>query len=112
TREHTTHAAGPVSQPQWSKNECGRRSASTTDSAATATSCMSAAFQRTVRSTARWSHSAPCGYPQGRGRLAQLVRAPALQAGGPRFEPGTAHHAKALQAPRYAGHTISHKRCG
>ena len=25
------------------------------------------------------------------GRLAQLVRAPALQAGGPRFEPGTAH---------------------
>jgi hypothetical protein len=27
-----------------------------------------------------------------RGRLAQLVRAPALQAGGPRFEPATAHH--------------------
>src|SRR5260370_39963572 len=26
------------------------------------------------------------------GRLAQLVRAPALQAGGPRFEPATAHH--------------------
>lgn len=26
-----------------------------------------------------------------RGRLAQLVRAPALQAGGPRFEPATAH---------------------
>jgi hypothetical protein len=25
------------------------------------------------------------------GRLAQLVRAPALQAGGPRFEPATAH---------------------
>src|SRR6516165_4071044 len=29
---------------------------------------------------------APCG------RLAQLVRAPALQAGGRRFEPCTAHH--------------------
>ena len=28
------------------------------------------------------------------GRLAQLVRAPALQAGGPRFEPGTAHPSK------------------
>ena len=28
------------------------------------------------------------------GRLAQLVRAPALQAGGPRFEPGTAHSPK------------------
>src|SRR5271157_6280602 len=27
-----------------------------------------------------------------RGRLAQLVRAPALQAGGRRFEPCTAHH--------------------
>ena len=26
-----------------------------------------------------------------RGRLAQLVRAPALQAGGRRFDPGTAH---------------------
>ena len=26
------------------------------------------------------------------GRLAQPVRAPALQAGGPRFEPATAHH--------------------
>src|SRR5580658_10804316 len=26
------------------------------------------------------------------GRLAQSVRAPALQAGGPRFEPATAHH--------------------
>jgi hypothetical protein len=26
------------------------------------------------------------------GRLAQLVRAPALQAGGPRFEPAIAHH--------------------
>src|ERR1700733_11130806 len=26
------------------------------------------------------------------GRLAQLVRAPALQAGGPRFDPATAHH--------------------
>ena len=26
------------------------------------------------------------------GRLAQPVRAPALQAGGPQFEPGTAHH--------------------
>ena len=26
------------------------------------------------------------------GRLAQLVRAPALQAGGPRFKPVTAHH--------------------
>jgi hypothetical protein len=31
------------------------------------------------------------------GRLAQLVRAPALQAGGPRFEPATAHHAAASQ---------------
>ncbi len=29
------------------------------------------------------------------GRLAQLVRAPALQAGGPRFEPATAHHIQA-----------------
>ncbi len=28
------------------------------------------------------------------GRLAQLVRAPALQAGGRRFEPCTAHHSK------------------
>ena len=28
------------------------------------------------------------------GRLAQLVRAPALQAGGPRFEPGTAHRSE------------------
>ena len=31
-----------------------------------------------------------------RGRLAQLVRAPALQAGGPRFEPATAHHVNAM----------------
>src|SRR5712675_2441346 len=29
------------------------------------------------------------------GRLAQLVRAPALQAGGRRFEPCTAHHSRA-----------------
>ncbi len=29
----------------------------------------------------------------GHGRLAQLVRASALQAEGPRFEPATAHHA-------------------
>ena len=38
------------------------------------------------------------------GRLAQLVRAPALQAGGPRFEPGTAHSvgldAEELAPPR------------
>ncbi len=32
-----------------------------------------------------------------RGRLAQLVRAPALQAGGRWFEPGIAHHSKPLQ---------------
>ena len=30
------------------------------------------------------------------GRLAQLVRAPALQAGGPRFEPATAHQPMTL----------------
>jgi hypothetical protein len=30
------------------------------------------------------------------GRLAQPVRAPALQAGGPQFEPATAHHSKPL----------------
>ena len=30
--------------------------------------------------------------PRFEGRLAQLVRAPALQAGGRRFEPCTAHH--------------------
>jgi hypothetical protein len=30
------------------------------------------------------------------GRLAQLVRAPALQAGGRRFEPCTAHHLRAF----------------
>ena len=30
------------------------------------------------------------------GRLAQLVRAPALQAGGRRFEPCTAHHPKCV----------------
>jgi hypothetical protein len=32
-----------------------------------------------------------------RGRLAQLVRAPALQAGSPRFESVTAHHALLFQ---------------
>ena len=31
------------------------------------------------------------------GRLAQPVRAPALQAGGPQFEPATAHHGKDSQ---------------
>ncbi len=31
-------------------------------------------------------------YDESAGRLAQLVRAPALQAGGRRFEPCTAHH--------------------
>src|SRR2546425_1591754 len=31
-------------------------------------------------------------YDESVGRLAQLVRAPALQAGGRRFEPCTAHH--------------------
>src|ERR1051326_5274277 len=40
------------------------------------------------------------------GRLAQLVRAPALQAGGPRFESVSAHHAN-----RYITHKIrSHGR--
>jgi hypothetical protein len=34
------------------------------------------------------------------GRLAQLVRAPALQAGGRRFEPCTAHHSRLAQAPQ------------
>src|SRR6202022_2214171 len=33
------------------------------------------------------------------GRLAQLVRAPALQAGGPRFEPVPAHHTLHRLAP-------------
>jgi hypothetical protein len=33
------------------------------------------------------------------GRLAQLVRAPALQAGGRRFEPCTAHHLNGLRLP-------------
>src|SRR5471030_2763597 len=33
------------------------------------------------------------------GRLAQLVRAPALQAGGPRFEPASAHHDRHLPFP-------------
>jgi hypothetical protein len=32
------------------------------------------------------------------GRLAQLVRAPALQAGGPRFEPATAHQARGFES--------------
>jgi hypothetical protein len=32
-----------------------------------------------------------------RGRLAQLVRAPALQAGGRRFEPCTAHHPRSFR---------------
>src|SRR6266496_6122038 len=31
-------------------------------------------------------------YDESAGRLAQMVRAPALQAGGRRFEPCTAHH--------------------
>jgi hypothetical protein len=31
----------------------------------------------------------------GTGRLAQMVRAPALQAGGPWFDPATAHHGSA-----------------
>src|SRR6266545_4982126 len=35
------------------------------------------------------------------GRLAQLVRAPALQAGGPQFEPGTAHHSSDFDYGRY-----------
>ena len=37
-----------------------------------------------------------------RGRLAQLVRAPALQAGGPRFEPGTAHWSESLEITHVA----------
>jgi hypothetical protein len=36
-----------------------------------------------------WRHDET---PGGEGRLAQLVRAPALQAGGRRFESCTAHH--------------------
>jgi hypothetical protein len=35
------------------------------------------------------------------GRLAQLVRAPALQAGGRRFESCTAHHINQLLAVYY-----------
>ena len=37
------------------------------------------------------------------GRLAQLVRAPALHAGGRWFEPGIAHHIKPLWPLRLQG---------
>jgi hypothetical protein len=36
-----------------------------------------------------------------RGRLAQLVRAPALQAGGRRFEPCTAHQTSSYPSVSY-----------
>src|SRR5258708_28526841 len=42
-------------------------------------------------------------YDESVGRLAQLVRAPALQAGGRRFEPCTAHHPS---APPFRGDIV------
>ena len=52
--------------------------------------------------------------PKPEGRLAQLVRAPALQAGGRRFEPCTAHHftqrlRQVIGMPKVA---VSVKACG
>src|SRR5262249_12507410 len=41
---------------------------------------------------------------QTHGRLAQLVRAPALQAGGPRFESVTAHHLRSITYPKIRSH--------
>ena len=41
------------------------------------------------------------------GRLAQPVRAPALQAGGPQFEPGTAHHLDLEDAGSRAGEDVA-----
>src|SRR5246127_2828321 len=46
--------------------------------------------------------SCSMGKHEQRGRLAQLVRAPALQAGGRRFEPCTAHHPLEVRAAESA----------
>jgi hypothetical protein len=45
------------------------------------------------------------------GRLAQLVRAPALQAGGRRFESCTAHHLTRLYQPSWLVEAISCSDC-
>ena len=45
----------------------------------------------------------------GSGRLAQPVRAPALQAGGPQFDPVTAHHNSPRIEARYPGYSASDK---
>ena len=56
--------------------------------------------QRTVRRdvvrTSGLESEKPCS-----GRLAQLVRAPALQAGGRRFESCTAHQLSTMESIRY-----------
>ena len=92
---HAAHTAGPAAQPQSSKNERGSASGQHDGETASDPPWISAARRATERSTRplwqRVPHAAAL-YASRRGRLAQLVRAPALQAGGPRFEPGTAHH--------------------
>jgi hypothetical protein len=45
------------------------------------------------------------------GRLAQLVRAPALQAGGRRFEPCTAHHCFQALADVVLGRRVLCRKC-
>ena len=64
--------------------------------------------QRTVRRdvvrTSGLESEKPCS-----GRLAQLVRAPALQAGGRRFESCTAHHLNSGPA-RTHGWTTGHEQ--
>ena len=45
-----------------------------------------------MKSLTEWRGSCSINSCEQKGRLAQLVRAPALQAGGRRFEPCTAHH--------------------
>src|SRR5262245_1460834 len=52
TAAQPSQAPGPVSQPQSSKNECGRVRARRTERAATRSSCVTAARQRIERSIA------------------------------------------------------------
>ena len=52
TSAHSTHAPGPASQPQSSKNAWGSASARASESTATASAWTSAARQRTERSMA------------------------------------------------------------
>ena len=101
-RAHAIHAPGPAIQPASSKNDRGSAAPSATATPRPRRRAAARPARRPTRPCAAMiAARRHCSTLGAIGRLAQLVRAPALQAGGPRFEPGTAHRSKALESPLF-----------